>query len=46
MVGSGARGMVGVGLQLGPADNDFPEARDEFLRRYEARMTARYAGVR
>ena len=39
MVGSGARGMVGVALQLGPADKDFPEARDEFLRRYEARMT-------
>ncbi len=39
MVGSGARGMVGIALQLGPADKDFPEARDEFLRRYEARMT-------
>ena len=39
MVGSGARGMVGIALQLGPADSDFPAARDEFLRRYEARMT-------
>jgi phosphoglycolate phosphatase len=39
MVGSGARGMVGIALQLGPADTDFPAARDEFLRRYEARMT-------
>jgi len=39
MVGSGARGMVGIALQLGPADKEFPEARDEFLRRYEARMT-------
>ena len=39
MVGSGARGMVGIAQQLGPADSDFPAARDEFLRRYEARMT-------
>ena len=39
MVGSGARGMVGIALQLGPADKSFPEVRDEFLRCYEARMT-------
>ena len=39
MVGSGARGMVGIALQLGPADSDFLAARDDFLRRYEARMT-------
>ena len=39
MVGSGARGMVGIALQLAPAHEDFPAARDDFLRRYEARMT-------
>lgn len=39
MVGSGARGMVGVALQVGPLDADFVALRDEFLQRYEARMT-------
>ncbi|MEO7009819.1 MAG: HAD-IA family hydrolase, partial [Caldimonas sp.] len=39
MVGSGARGMVGVALQVGPADAGYESLRDEFLQRYEARMT-------
>ncbi len=39
MVGSGARGMVGRALEVGPDDDAFAELRDEFLRRYEARMT-------
>lgn len=39
MVGAGARGMVGRAFEVGPDDPDFPELRDEFLRRYEARMT-------
>jgi 2-phosphoglycolate phosphatase len=39
MVGSGARGMVGVALEVGPTDKRFVELRDEFLQRYEARMT-------
>ena len=39
MVGSGARGMVGIALQIGPADADFIALRDEFLLRYEQRMT-------
>ena len=39
MVGSGARGMVGVGFGLTPDDAGYLELRDEFLRRYEARMT-------
>ncbi|HET7793947.1 MAG TPA: phosphoglycolate phosphatase [Rhizobacter sp.] len=39
MVGSGARGMVGIALQVGPADTGFAELRDEFLSRYEQRMT-------
>ena len=39
MVGSGARGMVGVAFGLGPADDGFADLRDEFLSRYEARMT-------
>jgi len=39
MVGSGARGMVGVGFDLLPDDEGYFELRDEFLRRYEARMT-------
>ncbi len=38
MVGSGARGMVGIALGVGPADAEFIALRDEFLRRYEARM--------
>lgn len=39
MVGAGARGMVGIALQVGPADAGFIDLRDEFLRRYEQRMT-------
>jgi 2-phosphoglycolate phosphatase len=39
MVGAGARGMVGVALQVTPVDAEFDAARDEFLRRYEQRMT-------
>ena len=39
MVGSGARGMVGIALQIGPADADFIALRDEFLLRYEQHMT-------
>lgn len=39
MVGAGARGMVGRALDVGPHDAGFAELRDEFLRRYEARMT-------
>ena len=39
MVGAGARGMVGVGFSVAPGEPDFPELREEFLRRYEARMT-------
>jgi phosphoglycolate phosphatase len=39
MVGSGARGMLGVALQVAPGDAGFDALRDEFLARYEARMT-------
>lgn len=39
MVGSGARGMVGRAFEVGPQDDGFLALRDEFLRRYEARMT-------
>ncbi len=39
MVGTGARGMLGVAIALTPADPGFIEARDEFLARYEQRMT-------
>jgi N-acetyl-D-muramate 6-phosphate phosphatase len=39
MVGSGARGMVGAGFGIGPTDAGFGELRDEFLNRYEQRMT-------
>ncbi len=39
MVGAGARGMVGIALQVGPDDEGFIELRDEFLWRYEQRMT-------
>jgi 2-phosphoglycolate phosphatase len=39
MVGAGARGMLGVALQVSPADLGFDELREEFLRRYEQRMT-------
>jgi len=39
MVGSGARGMVGVAFGLAPGDAGYEALRDEFLARYEARMT-------
>ena len=39
MVGAGARGMVGRALDVGPHDDRFAALRDEFLQRYEARMT-------
>ncbi|HEV7912350.1 MAG TPA: phosphoglycolate phosphatase [Albitalea sp.] len=38
MVGSGARGMVGVAFDVGPQHERFPALRDDFLRRYELRM--------
>ena len=38
MVGSGARGMVGIAFDVGPQHERFPELRDDFLRRYEQRM--------
>ena len=39
MVGSGARGMVGASFGLLPGDAGYELLRDEFLVRYEARMT-------
>jgi phosphoglycolate phosphatase len=39
MVGAGARGMVGRAFDVGPQDPAFAALRDEFLQRYEARMT-------
>jgi N-acetyl-D-muramate 6-phosphate phosphatase len=39
MVGSGARGMVRLALDVGPQDETFAALRDEFLQRYESRMT-------
>jgi len=39
MVGSGARGMVGRAFGVGPEHETFIELRDEFLQRYEARIT-------
>ncbi len=39
MVGSGARGMVGIALGAAPADAGYEALRDEFLQRYEERMT-------
>ncbi len=39
MVGAGARGMVGRALDVRPGDADFEALRDEFLQRYEGRMT-------
>jgi N-acetyl-D-muramate 6-phosphate phosphatase len=39
MVGSGARGMVGRAFEVAPPDPQFAALRDEFLQRYEARMT-------
>jgi phosphoglycolate phosphatase len=39
MVGAGARGMVGRALSVRPGEDGFEALRDEFLRRYETRMT-------
>jgi N-acetyl-D-muramate 6-phosphate phosphatase len=39
MVGSGARGMIGRAFDVGPEHETFAALRDEFLQRYEARMT-------
>jgi 2-phosphoglycolate phosphatase len=39
LVGTGARGMVGVALGVQPEHETFIALRDEFLARYEARMT-------
>jgi N-acetyl-D-muramate 6-phosphate phosphatase len=39
MVGSGARGMVGTAMQVRPEDPGFISMRDEFLLRYEQRLT-------
>jgi phosphoglycolate phosphatase len=39
MVGSGARGMIGRAFDIGPEHETFPALKDEFLQRYEARMT-------
>ncbi|WP_128000183.1 phosphoglycolate phosphatase [Piscinibacter defluvii] len=39
MVGAGARGMVGRALGVAPGQAEFEALRDEFLQRYEARMT-------
>lgn len=39
MVGAGARGMVGRALEVRPGEDGFEALRDEFLQRYEARMT-------
>lgn len=39
LVGSGARGMVGAGFDIAPGDDGYEPLRDEFLRRYEQRMT-------
>jgi len=39
LVGTGARGMVKVALDVTPEDPQFIELRDEFFARYEARMT-------
>lgn len=41
MVGAGARGMVGVALDVSPADADYEPLRDEFLERYSQRLLAR-----
>ena len=39
MVGAGARGIVGRAFDIGPQDEHFAALKDEFLQRYEARMT-------
>jgi 2-phosphoglycolate phosphatase len=40
MVGAGARGMIGRAFDVTPQDDAFAALREEFLQRYEARMTA------
>lgn len=40
MTGTGARGMLGVALQVTPEDAEFAALRDEFLDLYEARLTS------
>jgi phosphoglycolate phosphatase len=39
MVGSGARGMVGIAMRVAPEDAGYDALRDEFLGRYAARLT-------
>ena len=39
LVGSGARGMVGAGFFVAPGQPTYLDLREEFLRRYQARMT-------
>jgi 2-phosphoglycolate phosphatase len=39
LVGAGARGMLGAAFDIGPQHERFAELRDDFLRRYELRMT-------
>jgi phosphoglycolate phosphatase len=39
MTGAGARGMLGVALQITPEHPDFSALKDEYLAIYEARMT-------
>jgi 2-phosphoglycolate phosphatase len=41
MVGSGARGMVGVAMQSAPGDPGYEALREEFLARYEGGMLER-----
>ena len=38
-VGAGARGMVGAAFNVAPGHDEFDTLRDEFLQRYEERMT-------
>ena len=38
-VGSGARGMLGIALEVTPQHEEFAALRDEFLARYERRLT-------
>jgi phosphoglycolate phosphatase len=38
MVGSGARGMIGIAFDIGPQHARFAELRDDFLLRYERRL--------
>jgi len=48
MVGSGARGMLSRALDVGPQHESFTALRDEFLQRYESRMTREtrlFAGI-